>query len=233
MVIEDSNVTRNRVVEDFVRECLSVEEMGRVAIVGGSMQDHEVPIVLGKYPDAIFEVFGIEPGETFMDLNRTGVVSRDFDLVICSNVLEHVFHHENFALNLLSLLRKGGVLWLSFPFNDKYHSAPEYYSAGFDPEYAVKLFERHGGTVQISKIIASKRGYLFTHLLKDWPSEFRYNHPFFGQIIWSLGLRSNSRVSIRNLKPTKLAVCLFLSLVPKSYNSDPNFGVACWLKIGK
>jgi hypothetical protein len=229
----NANVTRNRVVEDFEFACLNGEKIEKVAIVGGSFMDHEVPLIKIKFPEATFEVFGIEPGQTYLDLNSTILMHRDFDLVICTNVLEHVFHHEIFALNLLSLLQKNGTLWLCFPFNDKYHDAPDYYSAGYDPDYVSKLFQRNGGVVETTKIISSKRGYLFTHLLRDWPSEFKYNHPFFGQILCSLGLRQNSSLSLRGLSPLKLIYCVLLSFVPKTYNSDPNFGVASWLKIRK
>jgi len=227
----DKNVIRNKVLEDFSFECLSSEPILDVAVVGGSLDDPEVHKIRDKDPNVKFCVLGIEDSQVFLDLNESSSIGHQFDLVLVTNVLEHIYHHENFAKNLLRLLRDKGTLWCCFPFNDMFHGSPYYYSAGFHPEYVEKLFERNGGIVQKSRIIASKRCYLFTHLLRDWPSEFRYKHPFLGQIIWGLGLRRNPRPPINNLSPQRLLKCVYLSLVSKKFTDDPNFGVSSWVKV--
>jgi hypothetical protein len=229
----DTNFLRKKVLLDFRAECLTGKEYFNVAIVGGSLNDNEVALVRERHPEALFETYGIEECQIFMDLNMNSLSLKEFDLVLCTNVIEHIFHHENFAKNLISLLNHDGILWCCFPYNDMYHGAPDYYSAGFDPEYVVRLFERNGGVAEKSKVISSRRGYLFTHLLKDWPSEFRYNHPLVGQILWSLGLRGNSRPPIKNISLHRLLVCLYLSLIPKSFTSDQNYGCSGWVKIRK
>jgi len=229
----DLNFLRNKVLDDFEKECLTEKKLMKVAIVGGSLDDHEIPLIRDQYPNAHFEIYGIEKSQTFMDLNIITTTTGEFDLVLCTNVIEHIFHHENFAKNLISLLNYDGILWCCFPYSDMYHGSPSYYSAGFDPDYAVRLFERNGGVAEKSKVISSKRGYLFTHLLKDWPSEFRFNHPLVGQIIWSLGLRGSARPPIKNISPHRLLVCLYLSLIPKAFTSNPNYGCASWVKIRK
>jgi len=227
------NVIRNRVIEDFSSECQSLESILDVAVVGGSLDDHEVLLVREKFPDAKFEVLGIEDNQVFLDLNELRSVGREFDLVLVTNVIEHVYHHENFAKNLLRLLKHDGILWCCFPYNDMYHGSPNYYSAGFHPEYVVKLFERNGGFAEKSKIISSRRYYLFTHLLRDWPSEFRYNHPLIGQILWSLGVTGNPRPPLRNLSPKRLLICLYLSMVPKQFTTNFGDGCSAWVKIRK
>jgi hypothetical protein len=227
------NVLRNRVLEDFAKECLGKKDIANVAIVGGSFDDHEVSLMRESYPQAHFQIYGIEDGQILMDLNLPQSVNADFDLVLCTNVIEHVFHHENFAKNLISLLNKNGILWCCFPFNDMYHGSPLYYAAGFDPDYVGKLFARNGGSIEKSRIISSRRSYLFTHLLKDWPGEFRYNYPLVGQVIWSLGLLGNPRPPIKNLSPNRLLICFYLSFVSKYFNSDPNYGCVSWAKIRK
>jgi SAM-dependent methyltransferase len=229
----DSNVIRNRVIELFRNECLQVNELSRVAIVGGSLGDHEVAVIKEKFPLASFEIYGIEEGQIFLDLNSPPDLEGDFDLVLCTNVIEHVYNHENFAKNLLSLLNPKGTLWCCFPYSDMYHGSPDYYSAGFDPDYVVKLFARNGAKSANNGIIGSRRSYLFTHLLKDWPSEFRYNHPFLGHIIWALGLRSNPRPSARNLSLRRLIICFYLSFASKEFTNNPNNGCSAWVKLGK
>jgi hypothetical protein len=167
-----------------------------------------------------------------MDLNMSPKSRENYDLVLCTNVLEHVWNHENFAKNLMSLVGKGGTIWCCFPFSDMYHGSPHFYSAGFDPSYVKFLFERNGGLVTASRTVSSKRLYLFTHLLQDWPSDFRYRRPLTGQIFWALGLRNNPRPPARNLSPRRLLICLYLCFVPKPFDSNPIFGCAGWVRVG-
>ena len=229
--ILDFNVLRNRVTEDFKSECLDIKKLEKIAVVGGSMDDHEVRIIKEKFPKAHFEIYGIEKEQVFLDLNIPPKLKGDFDLVLCTNVIEHIFHHENFAKNLMSLLNPEGVIWCCFPYNDKFHGSPSYYSAGFAPEYVANLFTRNGGVSEKNKIIGSRRSYLFTHVLKDWPSEFRYYHPLLGQIIWALGLRSNPRPSARNLSLRRLLICFCLIFTSKEFTSNPDDGCTAWVKI--
>ncbi len=231
--IGSMNVIRYRVMEDFSRECLKVDSIMDVAVVGGSLDDPEVNLVRERFPHAKFKVLGIEKNEIFFDLNELQELKCRFDLVLVTNVIEHVFHHENFARNLLNLLNNDGTVWCCFPYTDMYHGAPYYFSAGFHPDYVEKLFERNGGFIVKTKIISSKRGYLFTHLLKDWPNEFRYNHPFLGQIFWSLGLNRNPRPPIRNLSLRRLLICLYLATVSKRFTTNPSEGCSAWVQVQK
>ena len=233
MQIANSNVLRNQVVNDFRIELLTMGDIKQVAIVGGSLSDHEVFEIREKFPYATFEVYGIDPGQIPMDLNLPPKLRVKYDLVLCTNVLEHIWDHENFAKNLISLVGDDRFLWCSFPFNDMYHGAPYYYSAGFDPAYAELLFARNTGKTAKSKIISSRRLHLFIHLLQDWPSEFRYKYPLMGQILWALGLRNNPRPPIRHLSLRRLIICAYLSFVPKKFSSDPIYGCAVWLKVLK
>jgi hypothetical protein len=229
----NQNILRNRVIDDLKAHCLPNVYLKRVAVVGGSLEDPEVAIIEKHFPNVTFEVFGIENSQQFMDLNKSEIPRKKFDLVLCTNVIEHVYHHENFAKNLLSLINQRGLIWCAFPFSDMFHGSPRYYSAGFAPEYVAELFSRNGGHCQVKRVISSKRLYLFTHFLRDWPSEFRYNHPFIGQILWGLGKRGNSRPPIRNLSLYKLVICLFLCVIQKDFTADENYGCGAWVKISK
>ena len=229
----DINVLRLQIIKDFSNECLKSLVVESVAVVGGSLLDQEIYEIKKSFPDATFSVYGIEPGNTFMDLNLSAIEREKYDLVLCTNVLEHVWNHENFAKNLVSLMADRGILWCSFPFSDMYHGSPYYYSAGFDPAYVEHLFVRNSATTEKSRIISSRRLYLFTHLLQDWPSVFRYKHPFIGQILWGLGLRRNPRPPIRYLSFGRLLVCLYLSFTPKKFDSNPMNGCGAWIKVVK
>jgi SAM-dependent methyltransferase len=226
------NYLRLRVTDDFYVELMATTKVEKVAIVGGSLEDPEVTLIKKEYPNAFLQVFGIDQGEELLDLNKSKIARETFDIVLCTNVIEHVFHHENFAQNLLSLLGEDGFIWCAFPYSDRFHNSPKYYSAGYDPEYLEALFERNGGICQRSHIISSKRGYLFTHLLQDWPTEFRYKQPLLGQILWTLGLTQSPRPPIRNISLNNLIICFYLSTVSKKFGSEKIFGCGGWVKIG-
>jgi len=227
----DSNALRYQTLEDFKVECLRNKTVESVAIVGGSLLDHEIFEIEKSFPDATFTVYGIEHGQEFMDLNLKAADRAKYDLVLCTNVLEHVWNHENFAKNLISLLADRGILWCAFPFSDMYHGSPYFYSAGFDPTYVKQLFERNSAVTEKYRVISSRRLYLFTHLLQDWPGSYRYRHPFIGQIMWGLGLRKNPRPPIRNLSPSRLLICIYLSFIPKKFDSNPMNGCGAWAKV--
>ena len=231
--IKDSNVLRQQVVKDFKIECLDKEVIGSVAIVGGSLLDHEVFEIRNSFPNATLTVYGIDSGQNLMDLNLPAKEREKYDLVLCTNVLEHVWHHENFARNLISLLTDHGILWCAFPFSDMYHGSPYFYSAGFNTTYAKELFARNSAVTEKSKVISSRRLYLFTHLLQDWPGLYRYKHPLIGQLLWGLGLRNNPRPPIRNLSPSRLLICIYLSFTPKKFDSNPMYGCGAWVKVAR
>ena len=152
----NSNILRKITGADFISE-INFDHLRKVAIVGGSLDDPEANLIRTKFPNVHFETYGISDEQIYMNLNSPPVNSGDFDLVICANVIEHVFNHENFSANILSILKPNGTLWCVFPFNDMYHGAPYYYSAGFHPDYVSNLFLNKNCKVQKSKIISSKR----------------------------------------------------------------------------
>lgn len=76
----------------------------RVAILGGSSSDAEVQIIKQYSPLIEFSVIGIENENLdqnfiFLDLNTLmdERFLQSFDLVLCSQVLEHVWNHANFS----------------------------------------------------------------------------------------------------------------------------------------
>ena len=65
------------------------------------------------------------------DLTKEGT----YDAVLCEEVLEHV-KNPNVALKeIYRVLKKGGTLVLTAPFNSLTHYAPHFYSTGFSSYY--------------------------------------------------------------------------------------------------
>lgn len=233
MIPNDINFARQLLLNDFIQHCLNRDKVDEVAVVGGTLHDFEVIALQSHSSPENISVLGVEEGQIPFDLNNLNHHKSKYDLVICTNVIEHIHNHVSFAKNLLNILHKNGVLWCAFPVSDMYHGSPEFYSSGFHPDYVIKLFERLGTQVQSSKVISSKRLYLFTHLLNDWPNGFRFKRPLWGQIRWGLGTLRNPRPPIRNLYPWKLLCCLLLALVSKEINSDPRYACVGWVKVIK
>jgi hypothetical protein len=53
----------------------------------------------------------------------------------------------------------------------------EYYSAGYQPEFLLAMFNKFGMQVLHSGRIRSERMYFMTHALKCWPTENELKHP--------------------------------------------------------
>ena len=61
------------------------------------------------------------------DLQKDSYFLECFDVVICLNVLEHVYKFKDFVCNINNLLKKDGILLLSIPYNSGLHYLPNDY----------------------------------------------------------------------------------------------------------
>lgn len=80
------------------------------------------------------------------DLNQMpipGVNDNDFDTIICSDVLEHLYHPKEFLKELYRILRKEGHLLLNVPFHYWIHEAPFDFHR-YTPYCLRKMFEEAG-----------------------------------------------------------------------------------------
>jgi SAM-dependent methyltransferase len=154
-----------------------------IAIVGGSSGEPELVQLLRIYPNAITTFLGVEssPGDKpflMFDLNEPIRIHQTFDIVICAQVLEHVWNLENAIQNLTNIVEpKGGILWLNCPASNMVHGSPEYFSAGYTPRMLSKLLELYSFEVLTADSIGSRRLYFFTHALQYWPTRLELAHP--------------------------------------------------------
>ena len=109
----------------------------QVAIVGGDLQEPELAALtlMGYTFEAT--VLGLDnESEFYFDLNlKESVAPKKFNLVLCSQVLEHVWNVQHSFLNLRNLLDDGGLLWLSCPSSNRFHGSPDYFSAGYSEHF--------------------------------------------------------------------------------------------------
>jgi len=70
--------------------------------------------------------------------------SRQYDTVFCSEVLEHVVDPVRAVEKLARLVKPGGIVILTAPFNSLTHFAPYHYCTGFSQYFYKFHFERLG-----------------------------------------------------------------------------------------
>jgi SAM-dependent methyltransferase len=154
----------------------------RVALVGGGIGEAEIELLK---KNSTFDVtyFGIEriPNENFffLDLNYDTAFEDSFDLVVCSQVLEHVWNHQTFFDNLTKLVKARGLLWIGCPASNYPHGSPEYFSAGFAPDYLINNLRMRNLELLLSGSLGSKRYYYLTHSLQIWGSKNLHRFPIF------------------------------------------------------
>ena len=173
---------RHEVVKVFQSTTLPhlLSDRPRVAVVGGSPAE---PELVSLPVDATIDYFGVEDtiGDsrfTYLDLNllRTDLPA-NYDLVICSQVLEHVYDVRNAIENLLRLASPSGLVWIACPASNFAHGSPDYFSAGYTPELICNLAVGRGARLVASGCLGSRRNYLWTHLIRQWPTEEQLARP--------------------------------------------------------
>ena len=154
-----------------------LETIKTVAIVGGSRNEIELT-ALPEHLRSTAVVFGIDHEcDFFLDLNVEISIENTFDLILCSQVLEHIWNIDQAFKTFSKLLSEKGFLWVACPASNRAHGSPEYFSAGYQPELLSKvaaLFDLE--TISYGRL-GSERSYFMTHGLSVWPSNREHLRP--------------------------------------------------------
>lgn len=171
------NFGRSLVLAKFivtVTEIFPTASTIRVAVVGGYRSEPEIRALQHLGFEVQVEVFGIEDNMIPLELNVAHSLieksAENFDLILCSQVWEHIWNHEVALGNLMSLMNKGNYLWLASPASNRAHGSPFYFSAGFTAEYLANNLSKAGLAISSLGQIGTRRNYLATHLLPAWLS---------------------------------------------------------------
>jgi ubiquinone/menaquinone biosynthesis C-methylase UbiE len=85
------------------------------------------------------------PTDYVCDIEDMKIVpSHSFDVVICTNVFEHIPHPERALKEFRRVLKKDGILLLTAPFTSETHFAPYHYSTGFSKYWYEYLLPTQG-----------------------------------------------------------------------------------------
>jgi hypothetical protein len=81
---------------------------------------------------------------------------------------------------ITELAKPNGFIWLNCPASNIAHGSPEFYSAGYSPDFLeINLEIRNIKTLTVS-CVGSERSYKTTHFLRHWATELEYNNPLTG-----------------------------------------------------
>jgi SAM-dependent methyltransferase len=169
---------REVIVSNFINSIYPyLNGIKKVAIVGGSRNEPEI-IELEKSKKILVHTYGIDKeNDFFLDLNVKSEIKDKYDLVLCSQVFEHIYDLKNAIANLASLLTRESLLWVACPASNRSHGSPNYYSAGYQPELIINLSRDFNLEVLHFGRLGSKRLYFMTHALRVWPNQKELRHP--------------------------------------------------------
>jgi len=169
---------RSQTLIEFTKLVLPIIENAeefKIGLVGGSPIDPEIESLPTQIKGNVIYI-GIDSSVAqkfeYLDLNQKyDVFNESYDLIICSQVLEHLWNLDQAFSNFNQLLKPGGHLWLGCPASNFVHGSPEYFSAGYAPVLLEKLGSSKGFAVLSSGFNGTPREYLSRHILHTWFSE--------------------------------------------------------------
>lgn len=228
-----TNMARQLVIEAFdqvVGEWLVDLDLQRpleVAVVGGLAQEPELDSLVRSGVEFEVTTFGLDGTDWLLDLNAVDPKfkpAKRFDLVLCSQVLEHVWNHEAFFTNLTVLCSEGTHLWLAAPKANRPHASPDFYSAGFTQSYLTLNVQNYQFRVVAGGEVGSRRLYESALLSRTWLSVKAYRFPIAAYIF------DDSRPILTRLLLTigKFPQNLRFTFLSGSCSSDPRWATESW-----
>ncbi len=210
-----SNFGREVVLNRFISQ---IDKLGanlkidRINVVGGSVNDPEAVYLKSKFPNAEVTTYGIENSDFYLDLNLINSIERTTgDVVLVSQVLEHIWCHDQFFRNLVKLTKVDGYIWIACPASNKVHGSPEYFSSGFTSAYLQNNLRNIDTEIIDTGFFGTKRLYLATHWIPGWLSVRAHKFPllcafndlrFIARVILSLRYLGQLMVlSLTNPRP--------------------------------
>jgi hypothetical protein len=196
-----------------------------VAVVGGTSTDPEVGSIANLYPEAKFHFFNIsnscnDPNFHFLDINESPPKIDDlkFDLVLSSQVIEHIWNHKNYFEILVKFTKPSGLIWVNCPKSNMVHGSPNYFSAGFTASYLSQNLEHLGCEILVATELGNKRYYLGIHLSRYWQTREENEHP-----LWNYNFQPGSYLGVARKFLNDLPSRLFLSLVSRKDSVGKDF----------
>lgn len=228
--VYQQNIGRVLVLAEFMHHVDSHLASNRpinVAVVGGYRNEPEI-LVLEKlgYQTSV-TIFGVEDSDVYLDLNSQDNFLEDcdiaFDLILCSQVFEHIWNHQQAISSVTKLMKEGSLLWLAAPTSNHAHGLPRYYSAGFTAEFLLNNL-REMGVIGIAwGNIGTPRNYRAIHTIPNWLNSRGHRFPIthgFSNYPFLINLAYSMRY-FHNL--------IAISFISPKVTSDISVASECWV----
>ncbi len=133
--------TRNS-VNNFLKKISSNFIDADILEIGSGLKKRNASAVeiFGKAREFQQTDVDVNLGYKILDLTNIESFNKEYDLVICTNVLEHIYDVRTAVKNLYKLVKKEGNLIISVPFMYPLHDEPEDFWR-FTEHSLKKLFE--------------------------------------------------------------------------------------------
>jgi SAM-dependent methyltransferase len=104
-------------------------------------------------PDQLRGRKGYGPLDIISNINSLPIKSSIIDVVLCTEVIEHIAQPIRVMYEIARVLKPGGVLLLSAPLRSGLHQEPFHYYGGFTPYWYKKFLTEAGFTeIQITPV---------------------------------------------------------------------------------
>jgi SAM-dependent methyltransferase len=234
--VKGTNV-REEVTSEFTKFIdLENLEVQVAAIVGGSSTDPEVAVIKYLYPSAEVHYFNLTNAANDLNFHRLDINEEievflddaKFDLVVSSQVLEHVWNHSNYFKLVAGIARPGGLIWVNCPKSNLVHGSPHYYSAGFTAEYLANNLGTLDCNILRTGEIGNKRYYLAVHLARYWQSPEENEQP-----ILHYNFQPGSKLGVLRKFIKDFPVRLYLSTIPRRDSKSKDFATEAYVGAQK
>ena len=126
------------------QEIETIKLDGSILDLGGSRTSRYHSLLKGEHS---IDVANLDNGEdkeyNFNFEDAFPIESEKYDGIICLNVLEHIFNHQNFLNESFRILKSGSTVILGVPFIMQYHPSPNDYWRYTEPTLH-KIFTKAG-----------------------------------------------------------------------------------------
>lgn len=201
----------------------------KIAVIGGTHEEPEL-LLLEKMGFSLEKyTFGIEEyDDFFLDLNlqNTEFPKIDFDLIICAQVMEHIWNVGNFTDSIVKIMKKDTLTFINCP-KSNYHHGHTYYSAGYSKEFLKEIFTNRIEIIEYGEL-GTPRLYTSIHLLKHWlnteeATSGKISYQSWYSYLWNLKNRKPKIKSI--LKNVIFAISyrrILINLLLRGLNNKQN-----------
>ncbi len=111
---------REKNLTEIINKCVDLNKITNVLDYGGDMGQH-IPHIFSDKKKYVFDISEVEPVEGVTALKDFSKIN-GFDFIMCSGLLEHISNPVEITERIISLMNKGGYLYVEIPFDSPFYT---------------------------------------------------------------------------------------------------------------